>query len=254
MGTLYVVGTPLGNLEDLSARARRVLAGVALIVAEDTRRTRKLLAHAGIDAPLASFHAHSTPAQRARLVARLAAADVALVTDAGTPGVSDPGPELVADAVAAGHAVVPIPGPSAVATALSVSGLPADRYVFIGFLPRRSQDRRACIAEVAAEPHTVVAFETPQRLAAALADLAAGLGADRRACVGRELTKLHEEVWHGTLGAAAARWASIAPRGEITLVIAGAPPAAAEAWDDQRVAAELARLRGAGVGAREASR
>ncbi len=254
MGTLYVVGTPLGNLEDISARALRVLAGVALIVAEDTRRTRKLLAHAGIATPLATFHAHSTPAQRARLVARLADADLALVTDAGTPGVSDPGPDLVADAVAAGHTVVPVPGPSAVATALSASGLPADRYVFLGFLPRRAQDRRALAAEIAAERHTLVAFETPQRLAAALADLAAGLGPDRRACVGRELTKLHEEVWHGTLGAAAARWGAVEPRGEVTLVIAGAPPVAADVWDDARIVAELARLRAAGIGAREASR
>lgn len=254
MGTLYVVGTPIGNLEDVSARALRILGSVDLIVAEDTRQARKLLARYDLHVPLASCHAHSPPARLARLVEHLAAGDLALVTDAGTPGLSDPGPALVAAAVAAGHRVTPIPGPSAVAAALSVSGMPADRFVFLGFLPRRSQDRRALLTERATEPATLVAFETARRLPEALADLAAGLGEDRAICVGRELTKLHEEVWHGSLGAALARWTEIEPRGEITLVIAGAPPAAPEAWDEARVIAALDALRAEGLGAREASR
>jgi len=254
IGTLYVVGTPIGNLDDISARALRVLATAGLIVAEDTRRTRKLLSHFDIHVPLASFHAHSGPADRARLIARLGATDVALVTDAGTPGISDPGAELVTAAVAAGHAVVPIPGPSAVAAALSVAGLPADAYVFLGFMPRRGADRRALLSSVAAERRTLVAFETPQRLAAALADLAGALGGGRPICVARELTKLHEEVWHGPLAEAAARWSSLPPRGEFTLVIAGAPEQTPDAWDDDRVRAALGALRAEGLGAREAAR
>lgn len=254
MGTLYVVGTPIGNLEDVSARALRVLGEVRLVVAEDTRQTRKLLARHGLRTPLESCHAHSPPARLAQLVEHLTVGDLALVTDAGTPGLSDPGPALVAATVAAGHRVAPIPGPSAVAAALSVSGMPADRFVFLGFLPRRRQDRCALLAERVAEPATLVAFETARRLAEALVDLAAALGEDRAICVGRELTKLHEEVWHGSLGAAATRWSSGEVRGEITLVIAGAPPTAPEAWDEARVIAALDALRAEGLGAREASR
>lgn len=254
MGTLYVVGTPIGNLEDVSARALRVLGEVRLVVAEDTRQTRKLLARHGLRTPLESCHAHSPPARLAQLVEHLTMGDLALVTDAGTPGLSDPGPALVAAAVAAGHRVAPIPGPSAVAAALSVSGMPADHFVFLGFLPRRRQDRCALLAERVAEPATLVAFETARRLAEALVDLAAALGEDRAICVGRELTKLHEEVWHGSLGAAATRWSSGEVRGEITLVIAGAPPTAPEAWDEARVIAALDALRAEGLGAREASR
>lgn len=226
-----------------------------LIAAEDTRRTRKLLSHFDIHVPVHSFHAHTAPTARERLVARLEAGDIALVTDAGTPGISDPGAELVAAALAAGHSVVPVPGPSAVATALSVAGLPADQYLFLGFLPRQRRARRAALAGVAGEPRTLVAFETPQRLVAALGDMVEALGPSRILCIARELTKLHEEIWRGTLDEAAVRWTTVvAPRGEFTLVIAGSPVHAAEAWDDDAVRAELARRRAAGAGARESAR
>lgn len=230
----------------------RVLGAVDLIAAEDTRLTRRLLAHFDLHTRLMSFHEHSPPGRRALLAARLATADIALVTDAGTPGISDPGASLVAEALAAGHAVVAIPGPSAVAAALSVSGLPAAAFLFLGFLPRQAGSRRALLAEVAAEPRTLVAFETPQRLRAALADLAAILG-PRTIAVARELTKRHEEVWRGTLPEAILHWSRLEPRGELTLVIAGAtsPP---PAWDDARVRTALEALAAAGVGAREASR
>jgi 16S rRNA (cytidine1402-2'-O)-methyltransferase len=247
------VATPIGNLEDVTLRALRVLAEVALIAAEDTRVTRRLLARHGIRTPLVSFHAHSTPSARQALVGRLSAEDLALVTDAGTPGVSDPGAALVAAAVAAGHAVSPVPGASAVAAALSVAGLPADRFRFLGFLPRRAAERRAVLAELAPERDPLVIYEAPGRVAACLADLVAGLG-DRPVCVARELTKVHEEVWHGRLAEAAARWGEAGGRGEFTLVVAGAPPAAAPAWDEAQLRAALAELKAAGLGAREATR
>jgi len=252
MGTLYVMATPIGNLEDLGGRARRILGEVAAVAAEDTRVTRKLLARHGLRPEILSFHEHTDPARRAALVARLDEGDLALVSDAGTPGVSDPGAALVADALAAGHRVVAIPGPSAVTAALSVSGLPADRYVFLGFLPRRAADRRRLLAEVAAERQTLVAFEAPHRLRASLVDLAAQLG-DRTVAVTRELTKMHEEVWRGGLDAAAARWATVEPQGEFTLVIAGAPAPPSTVWDDAAVTDALALLRTEGLGAREAA-
>jgi len=231
-----------------------VLAAVDLIAAEDTRRTRKLLSAYAIATPLVSSHAHSTPAERSRLLARLDAGDVALVTDAGTPGLSDPGADLVAAAAAAGHTVTAVPGPSAVAAALSVAGMPADAYLFLGFLPRRGRDRRDLLSGVAGERRTLVAFETPRRLAASLADLAETLGGGRAICVARELTKVHEEVWRGRLEEAAARWAAREARGEVTLVVAGAPEAPPEPWDDARVRSELSHLRAAGVGPRDAAR
>jgi 16S rRNA (cytidine1402-2'-O)-methyltransferase len=254
VGTLYVVGTPIGNLEDVTLRALRVLAEAAVIAAEDTRVTRRLLARHGIATPLVSCHEHSTPRARADLVARLSGGDVALVTDAGTPGVSDPGAALVAEARAAGHAVVPVPGPSAVGAALSVAGLAGERFLFLGFPPRRPAERRAALAAVAEESGSLVLFEAPHRLAACLADLAAVLGADRAICVARELTKLHEEIWHGTLAEAVAHWRDRPPRGEFTLVVAGRLPVAARSWTDEEVRAALTGLRAQGVAAREAAR
>ncbi len=219
---LYVVGTPLGHLGDLSARAADTLRRVAVVAAEDTRRTRILLTHVGANPEVLSFHAHSPPSRLRTLLERLAAGDeMALVTDAGTPGVSDPGTELVAQARAAGHPVIPVPGPSAVATALSASGLPADRYTFLGFLPRRGTDRRRLLAAVVDSPWTVVLFEAAGRLAGLLDDLTVELGGERAAVVARELTKVHEEIRSGILSDLAVYYRERTVRGEVTVVLAG---------------------------------
>jgi 16S rRNA (cytidine1402-2'-O)-methyltransferase len=221
-GTLYVVATPLGNLADLSQRAKDILCSVDLVAAEDTRRSRILLSHVGARAPMVSVHAHAPPAHAGRVLRALAeGASVALLTDAGTPGISDPGADLVRAAREAGAAVVPLPGPSAVVTALSVSGLPADRYTFAGFLPRAGAARRELLARIAASQWTVVVFEAANRTAKLLEDLAAALGADRRAAVARELTKVHEECRTGTLQELAGYYRASPPRGEVTVVVAG---------------------------------
>jgi 16S rRNA (cytidine1402-2'-O)-methyltransferase len=226
-GTLYVVATPLGNLDDLSARASAVLGRVAVVAAEDTRRTRGLLSHLGASPQLLSYHAHSKDRRMETLLQILAdGRDVALVSDAGTPAVSDPGPELVAAAREAGITVVPIPGPSAVAAALSAAGLRGDRYLFLGFIPRKGGERTRLLARAAAEEWSVVLFEAPPRLTDLLQDLAAVAGAGRRALVARELTKLHEELRFGTLDDLADYYSEHPPRGELTVVIegTGAPP------------------------------
>ncbi len=221
-GTLYVVATPLGNLEDLSARARRVLLEVDLVAAEDTRRTRTLLAHVGATPSVMSYHAHSRPQQARRILGTLAGGqDVALVTDAGTPGISDPGVDLVAQARAAGATVVPVPGPSAVPVALSAAGLPADRFTFLGFLPRKGSARRALLQAAAESPWTVVFFESAPRLAALLKDLVLAAGDERPVVVARELTKLHEELKWGTLHDLAVYYAEHEARGEVTVVLSG---------------------------------
>ena len=237
-GTLYVVATPLGNLDDLSPRAAATLRQVAAVVAEDTRHTKPLLAHAGARGALVSFHAHSSAAALRRILHLLGTGkDVALVTDAGTPAVSDPGAELVAAARARDVNVVTVPGPTAVAAALSVSGLAADRYLFLGFLPRKGGERRRLLDFVAQSEWTVVLFEAPPRVAALLEDLAAACGGERRAAVARELTKVFEETRAGTLEELAGYYAAAPPRGEVTVLVAGAgkrvreeePPPDAEA-------------------------
>jgi 16S rRNA (cytidine1402-2'-O)-methyltransferase len=221
---LHVVATPIGNLRDITIRALEVLAGADLVACEDTRVTRKLLDHYGITVPLTPYHDHNAAEARPKLMARLTAgAAIALVSDAGTPLVSDPGFKLVREARDAGHAVVAIPGASAALAAVSIAGLPTDRFFFEGFLPSKHGQRQTRIAELARIPATLVLFETGPRLAAAMTDLARGLGG-REAAVCRELTKLHEEVRRGNLSGLAAHYASAgAPRGEIVLVIA--PPA-----------------------------
>ncbi len=223
-GTLYVVATPIGNLGDLSPRAAETLRRVTLVAAEDTRQTRKLVDHAGSSARMMSCHAHSDRARLDEILAvLLAGQDVALTTDAGTPGVSDPGPALVARAREAGIPVLPIPGPSAVATALMASGFPADRYLFLGFAPRKGQERTAWLERIKIETATVVCFEAPGRSADLLADLAEVAGADRRALLGREMTKRFEEYRSGTLGELAEAVAGGGElRGEVTLVVEGA--------------------------------
>jgi 16S rRNA (cytidine1402-2'-O)-methyltransferase len=221
-GTLYVVATPLGNLADLSPRAAETLRRVAAVAAEDTRHTRPLLTHIGSSARLLSVHAHSSAAAVERVLALLGTGhDVALVTDAGTPAVSDPGASLVAAARARGITVVTIPGPSAVAAALSVAGLPADRFLFLGFLPRKGAERRRLLKLAAQCEWTTVCFESPLRAVELLEDLAAACGAERHAAVGRELTKLFEETRDGTLAELAVYYRDTPPRGEVTVVVAG---------------------------------
>ena len=242
-GTLFVVATPLGNLGDLSARASEVLCSVAVVAAEDTRRTRRLLNHLDASPRLISLPAFAEVEKAGRILALLEqGTDVGFVTDAGTPGVSDPGTTLVALAKERGLTVVPVPGPSAVVAALSASGLPADRYLFLGFLPRKGTARRKLIQTVAESPWTVVLYESPNRLESLLADLSTALGEDRRATVARELTKLHEEIRLGSLAELLAYYAESGVKGEVTVVVAGAPQPKAEADRDEvaRVAADLA--------------
>jgi 16S rRNA (cytidine1402-2'-O)-methyltransferase len=216
------VATPLGNLGDLSFRAGEVLSRVPVVAAEDTRRTRGLLTHLGVAPSLLSFHAHSGEHRLDTLMEILQSGrDVALVSDAGTPIVSDPGTELVALARAAGISVVPIPGASAVTTALSAAGLPADRYLFLGFIPRKGRERSRLLNRAANEEWSVVFFEAPPRLVALLEDLIPLTGADRHAVVARELTKMHEEIRSGTLGDLVDYYTSVPPRGEVTVVLQG---------------------------------
>jgi 16S rRNA (cytidine1402-2'-O)-methyltransferase len=221
VGTLYVVATPIGNLEDITLRAVRVLKEVPLVAAEDTRVTRTLFRAHDIHTPLASFHEFTSPTRRGRLVDRLQNGDVALVTDAGTPAVSDPGFSLIRDALSAGHDVVPIPGPSSVLAALVASGLPMHAFCFEGFLPRTTATRRKFFARLADSETTVVVLESPHRIVGTLKDLVATLGPDRAVAIGRELTKRFEEVFRGSAVAALEHFQEHAPRGEFTLVIGG---------------------------------
>ena len=220
MPTLYVVATPIGNLEDITLRALRVLGEVGLIAAEDTRVTRKLLNRHGIKTPMVSYREHNKQTELPRLLTQLSQKDVALVTDAGVPAVSDPGTELVQAAAAAGFDVAPIPGASALTSALSVSGLAAEEFVYLGFLPRRRADRVRLLESFATDKRALLAFEAPHRLRAALGDMLGALG-DRQIAVCRELTKVHEEVFRGPVSEALSHFSS--PRGEFTLVVQGAP-------------------------------
>jgi len=240
LGTLQVVATPIGNLADLSPRAAEALRHADVIAAEDTRRTQQLLNSLGIARPLISLFEHNEAQRVPQLLERLkSGATVALVSDAGTPLLSDPGFELVRAAAAAGIAVRAIPGPSAITAALAAAGLPAQRFCFEGFLPARPAERRAALAALAHEMRTLVFFEAPHRILETLTDMAQEFGSEREAVVARELTKTHESIYRGSLGALAARAAAEAnfARGELTLVVAGAAPAAAGAVD----AAQLRR-------------
>jgi 16S rRNA (cytidine1402-2'-O)-methyltransferase len=223
-GTLYVVATPIGNLGDATLRSLEVLRAVPLVAAEDTRVARKLFTRHGISTPLVSYHARNAADRAEELLDHLAAGrDLAIVTDAGTPAVSDPGADLMAAWAGRGGAVVPIPGASAVLAALVASGFVAPRWSFEGFLPRRGGERRERLERIAADDRATVIFEAPGRTAATLADLAAASGAERPAALARELTKLHEEMWRGTLGELAARAADETPRGEVTIVVGPLP-------------------------------
>jgi 16S rRNA (cytidine1402-2'-O)-methyltransferase len=250
---LVLVATPIGNLGDLSPRAVQALADADVIACEDTRRTGRLLQHAGVTdrPPLMVVNEHTEVARVDEVLARLARGErVAVVTDAGMPGISDPGERLVRAAAEAGHVVEVVPGPSAAIAALVASGLPTGRFVFEGFLPRKGSGRAARLRELAGERRTVVLYEAPHRLAATLADLASAFGPGRRLAVGRELTKLHEEVWRGTV-AEAVSWAeATTPKGELVLVVDGAedaPPAG-----DEAVVAALRERLAAGASTRDA--
>lgn len=235
MGTLYLVATPIGNLEDISLRALRILKEAGRIAAEDTRHTRRLLERYEIPARLISYHEHNKITRLDEVLAALQEGDVALVSDAGTPGLNDPGYELVRAALAAGFPVSPVPGPSAPIAALVASGLPTDSFLFSGYLPRRGVERRRFLEGLARQPHTLIFLETPHRLIEALEDLLAVLG-DRPLAAARELTKIHEEFLRGTISSVLAHYHLDEPRGEYTLVVGGAASMAA-IWTE----AELTR-------------
>ncbi len=248
MGKLYLVPTPIGNLGDISPRAAETLAAVDFIAAEDTRVTVKLLNHLGLKRPMVIYHRHNCAAAGPAILDRLLAGeDCALVTDAGTPAISDPGEDLVALCAQSGVPVESIPGPCALTVALSASGLPTARFVFEGFLPTNRKNRRLRLEALAEEERTVVLYEAPHKLRDTLADLADALGGERPVSVCRELTKLHEEIWRGTLGEARDRWAAQEPRGEFVLVIAGAPRRDEEAPDEEAALGRVAELRALGL-------
>jgi 16S rRNA (cytidine1402-2'-O)-methyltransferase len=234
MGTLYLVATPIGNLGDLSPRAVRVMQAVSLIAAEDTRQTKKLLTHFDIHTALTSYYEHNKLTKLDAVLAALVQGDVALVSDAGTPAINDPGYELVRAALQAGHAVCPIPGPSAPLAALAASGLPTDAFLYLGYLPRKSSDRKALVGQIVNLPYTLIFLESPHRLLAGLADLESGLG-DRRVAVARELTKLHEQIWRGKLSTARTYFTENEPRGEFTLVVAGKTKDEKQNWTEDKL-------------------
>jgi len=237
-GRLVLVATPIGNLGDLSPRAVEALRSAALVCCEDTRRTGKLLHLSGISARMAVTNEHTEGARIAEVLDLLAAGrDVAVVSDAGTPGISDPGERLVRAALDAGYDVSAVPGPAAVVMALVISGIDTTRFVFEGFLPRSGSERHQRVAEVAAERRTVVLYEAPHRIARTVHDLAAACGTDRQVVLARELTKLHEDVWRGNLGDAVTHVDGVEPRGEYVVVLAGAAPATPA--DDDAIRTEL---------------
>lgn len=245
MGTLYLVSTPIGNLEDFSARGQKILNQVPLIAAEDTRHSGKLLSHFGIGTPLISYHDHSGESRRDELLQALEKGDLALISDSGTPVVSDPGYDLVREAWQRGHEVRSVPGPSAIVAALAVSGIAPDKFLFLGYLPRQSKPRREILEAHASDPWTMVAFEVPHRIEAAMEDMAAALGEERQVALCRELTKLYEETLRGSIAQVREKLRSDTVRGEFTIVIAGAPQS--DRWDEARVRAAIEELTGRGM-------
>jgi len=248
MPALYVVATPIGNLEDVTLRAIRVLKEVKLIAAEDTRKTKRLLDHYGVHTPMTSYHEHNKMTKLGYLLRFLETADLALVSEAGMPGISDPGYELVVAAARQGVQVVPIPGPSAIVAAVAASGLPTDQFTYLGFLPRKKSERVGVLEQVSGEPRTLIAFEAPHRLTDALKDILAVLG-DRRVAIVREMTKLHEEVFRGTTSEAIGHFQQ--PKGEFTIVIEGSRKDAKPVLTAE-IENEIVALQQQGVPAREA--
>ncbi|MEH2138037.1 16S rRNA (cytidine(1402)-2'-O)-methyltransferase [Nostoc sp.] len=253
-GTLYVVGTPIGNLEDITFRAVRILQTVDIIAAEDTRHTGKLLQHFQVKTPQVSYHEHNRTSRIPELLEHLINNKaIALVSDAGMPGISDPGYELVKACIEAGIPVVPIPGASAAITALSASGLPTNRFVFEGFLPPKTQQRQEHLESLQTESRTMIFYESPHRLRDTLQDLAEVWGSDRQIVLGRELTKLYEEFWRGTITEAIAHYSQREPQGEYTLVVAGIPASQPQLTEEE-LKAELKQLISQGISRSQASR
>ncbi len=240
MGTLYLVATPIGNLEDMSPRAVRILKESVLIAAEDTRHTGKLLKHFEIETPLTSYFEHNKLEKLDFILEKLSGGDVALVSDAGTPAINDPGYELVKAALAAGWDVVPIPGPSAPIAALTVSGLPTDSFLYLGYLPHKTSERHKRLEEIMDQPYTLVFLESPYRIAEALEDILSILG-DRGICVAREMTKMFEEYWRGNVSGALEYFKSQPARGEFTLVVEGRKNDEAAAWTEDQMRAAIER-------------
>ncbi|MEH2208130.1 MAG: 16S rRNA (cytidine(1402)-2'-O)-methyltransferase [Nostoc sp.] len=253
-GTLYVVGTPIGNLEDITFRAVRILQTVDIIAAEDTRHTGKLLQHFQVKTPQVSYHEHNRTSRIPELLEHLVNNKaIALVSDAGMPGISDPGYELVKACIEAEIPVVPIPGASAAITALSAAGLPTDRFVFEGFLPAKTQQRQEHLESLQTESRTLIFYESPHRLRDTLQDLALVWGNDRQIVLGRELTKLYEEFWRGTIAEAIAYYTQREPQGEYTLVVAGIPASQPQLTEEE-LKAELKQLISQGISRSQASR
>lgn len=244
MGTLYLVATPIGNLEDMSPRAVRILGEVRLIAAEDTRHTRQLLTHFDIHTPLTSYFEHNKLSKLETIQAALNQGDVALVSDAGTPAINDPGYELVRAALDAGHNVSPLPGPSAPLAALAASGLPTDAFLYLGYLPRKTSERQVLFARVGQLPYTLIFLESPHRLPGSLVDLQASFG-DRQMAAARELTKLHEEIIRGTISQVGRHFSENEPRGEFVLIVAGRAAAdRASVWPEEELLASIQASRG----------
>ena len=252
MGILYLVATPIGNLEDLSPRAVRILREAVLIAAEDTRHTGTLLKHFEIKSPLTSYFEHNKIHKLDRILEALADGDVALVSDAGTPAINDPGYELVQAALASGFDVRPVPGPSAPISALSVSGLPTDSFLYLGYLPHKSTERRKSVGQVSNLTYTLIFLESPHRIVDSLEDILSVLG-DRRICVAREMTKLFEEFWRGPVSGAIEHFKSKDPRGEFTLVIEGKKTEDRGRWTEEELLKAIKKELQVGKSAKEIS-
>lgn len=252
MGTLYLVATPIGNLEDMSPRGLRVLKEAILIAAEDTRHTGTLLKYFDIKTPLTSYFEHNKLTKQDFILEKLSEGDVALVSDAGTPAINDPGYELVQAALASGFDVRPVPGPSAPISALTVSGLPTDSFLYLGYLPHKSSERHSFVGQVSDLSYTLIFLETPHRLLDSLEDLLAVLG-NRRICVAREMTKMYEEFWRGDMDGAIEYFKSKEPRGEFTLVIEGKKKEESGKWEETRLIEVIQKELQAGKSAKEIS-
>jgi 16S rRNA (cytidine1402-2'-O)-methyltransferase len=250
MGTLYIVPTPIGNLDDITLRAIHVLRSVSLIAAEDTRRAAILTSHFDVHTSVTSYFEHNKLSKLDRILNALDQGDVALISEAGTPGLSDPGYELICAAIERGYPIVPLPGATAAIPALVASGLPTDSFVFVGFLPRKAGDRKRALEEVKSDRRTLIFYEAPHRVRETLADMLANFG-NRSICVARELSKVHEEIWRGSIAEALQHFGTEA-LGEFVLVVAGAPEA--ERWEEDRVRAALRDEIGHGASAAEAAR